>query len=41
MHVDFIENALFSAAVNPWLKALISQFDGFLIFSILFYAASK
>ena len=27
MQVDFIENALFSAAVNPWLKALISQFD--------------
>ncbi|MBC7130362.1 radical SAM protein, partial [Candidatus Bathyarchaeota archaeon] len=27
MQVDLIENALFSAAVNPWLKALINMFD--------------
>jgi uncharacterized radical SAM superfamily Fe-S cluster-containing enzyme len=27
MQVDFIENVLFSAALNPWLKSLISQFD--------------
>jgi len=27
MQVDLIENALLSAAVNPWLKALISRFD--------------
>ena len=27
MQIDSIENTLFSAAVNPWLKALISQFD--------------
>ena len=27
MQVDLIENALFSAAINPWLKRLISRFD--------------
>jgi hypothetical protein len=27
MHFDLIENAFLSAAVNPWLKALIGRFD--------------
>jgi len=27
MHVDALENALFTAAVNPFLKGLISRFD--------------
>jgi hypothetical protein len=27
MQVDLMENALLSAAVNPWLKVLISRFD--------------
>ncbi len=27
MQIDRVENAFFAAAVNPWLKALISMFD--------------
>ncbi len=27
MQIDSIENTLFSAALNPWLKSLVSQFD--------------
>ena len=27
MHIDAVENILFSAAVNPLLKSLISRFD--------------